>query len=165
MQLAQYVSTIANGGNRIQPRMVKEIRQTNLQNMNEPGTLVREIKPKILNRIDVNESYMKRVQEGFRQVMQHPLGTAYKEFKDASYSPAGKTGTAEAFYDGPSRHLYKEPPPVMNLSLVAYAPSKNPEVSMAVVVPWVYTGEKGPSPNLEIGRKVLDTYFRLKRTK
>jgi penicillin-binding protein A len=163
MQLAQYISTIANGGNRLQPRMVKEIRKTNLQQVNEPGALIREIKPKILNRVDVNEEYMKRVQEGFRQVMQHPLGTAYKEFKDAPYSPAGKTGTAEAFYDGPFRHLYKEPPPVMNLSLVAYAPSKNPEISVAVVVPWVYTGEKGPSPNLEIGRKVLDTYFDLKK--
>lgn len=165
MQLAQYVSTIANGGNRLQPRMVKEIRQTNLQDIHAPGTLVREIKPKILNRIDVNESNMKRVQEGFRQVMQHPLGTAYKEFKDAGYSPAGKTGTAQAFYDGPSRHLYKEPPAVMNLSLVAYAPSNNPEISMAIVVPWVYTGEKGPSPNLEIGRKVLDAYFHLKKTR
>lgn len=165
MQLAQYVSTIANGGNRLQPRMVKEIRQTNLQNIHAPGSLVREIKPKILNRIDVNESNIKRVQEGFRQVMQHPLGTAYKEFKDAAYSPAGKTGTAQAFYDGPERHLFKEAPAVMNLSLVAYAPSDNPEISMAVVVPWVYTGEKGPSPNLEIGRKVLDTYFHLKKTK
>jgi cell division protein FtsI/penicillin-binding protein 2 len=52
IQLAQYVSTIANGGNRIQPRMVKEIREPVMEN-NELGPIVEEIQPKVLNRLDM----------------------------------------------------------------------------------------------------------------
>ena len=37
-------------------------------------------------------------------------------FRGAEYSPAGKTGTAQAFYDGPERKKFgKIPPEVMNL--------------------------------------------------
>ena len=62
------------------------------------------------------------------------------------YSPAGKTGTAQAFYDGSvNRKNLASASEVMNLSLVSYAPSDNPEVAMAVVVPWAYQGNSGPS--------------------
>ena len=44
MQLAQYVSTIANGGSRMEPHMVKEIREPQLDN--ELGPIVQEIQPK-----------------------------------------------------------------------------------------------------------------------
>jgi cell division protein FtsI/penicillin-binding protein 2 len=84
-------------------------------------------------------------------------------FAGSAYSPAGKTGTAQAFYDGPMRGDYKMPPEVMNVSLVAYAPYENPEVAMAVMVPWVYTTDNGPSPNLTIGKKVMDKYFDMKK--
>lgn len=161
MQLAQYVSTIANGGYRIQPRMVREIREPLLDN-NKLGPIVEEIKPSILNRLDLKDGWLESVHEGFRQVMQHPEGTAFRRFGDAAYAPAGKTGTAQAFYDGPERHKYKSAPEVMNLSLVAYAPHKNPEVAMSVVVPWAYQGKSGHTANYEIGRKVLDAYFKLK---
>jgi penicillin-binding protein A len=50
----------------------------------------------------------------------------------------------------------------MNLSLVSYAPSTNPEVAMAVIVPWAYNGKEDNRANLKIGRRVLDTYFQLK---
>jgi penicillin-binding protein A len=160
IQLAQYVSTIANGGNRIQPRMVKEIREPVMEN-NELGPIVEEIQPKVLNRLDMKESWIKRVQEGFRMVMQVGDGTAVSYFKSADYSPAGKTGTAQAFYDGAVKS--KRGTPVMNLSLVSFAPANNPEVAMAVVVPWAYQGNSGPSVNNLIGRRVLDAYFDLKK--
>jgi hypothetical protein len=51
----------------------------------------------------------------------------------------------------------------MNLSMVAFAPESNPEIAMAVLVPWAYEGATGPSPNEEIGRQVLDAYFNLKK--
>ncbi len=162
MQMAQYVSTIANGGYRVQPHLVKEIREP-LEDSSKLGPISEEIEPKILNRLDMKTKWIKRVQEGFRQVMQSPGGTATSYFGSKSYKPAGKTGTAQAFYDGPERYKYEEPPEVMNVSLVSYAPYDNPEVAMAVIVPWAYSGSTGPSPNLDIGSKVLDTYFDLKR--
>ncbi|WP_235846459.1 peptidoglycan D,D-transpeptidase FtsI family protein [Neobacillus drentensis] len=163
MQLAQYVSTIANGGYRMQPHVVKQMLEPK-EGKDELGPIVQEISPTVLNTIDVNPDWMYRVQVGFKKVMQERGGTAYKYFKNAHYSPAGKTGTAEAFYDGPERHRFGiEPPPVMNLSLVSYAPSTNPEIAMAVIVPWAYQGKKDNRANMKIGRRVLDTYFKMKK--
>lgn len=165
MQLAQYASTIANGGYRIQPHIVKEIRDP-AQDKEQLGPLIKEIQPNVLSRLSMEDSWIKRVQTGFRMVMQ-PGGTGGATFGSANYSPAGKTGTAQSFYDGPERAKYPKnsPPEVMNVSLVSYAPSDNPEVAMAVIVPWVYTGPSGPSPNMTIGRQVMDAYFALKNSR
>jgi penicillin-binding protein A len=163
MQLAQYISTIANGGKRMKPHIVKEIREPIDNNTVQIGPVFQEVKPTVLNTIDAEPAWMDRVQLGFKKVFQEPGGTAYKRFTGVSYSPAGKTGTAEAFYDGPLRANFgKEPPPVMNLSLVTYAPSTNPEVAMAVIVPWAYQGTTDNGANFLIGRRVMDTYFSMK---
>ncbi|KAA9026474.1 penicillin-binding protein 2 [Niallia endozanthoxylica] len=158
MQLAQYVSTIANGGNRMEPHMVREIREPQLDN--ELGPIVQEIQPKVLNRLDLEDGWIERVQLGFKKVMQEQGGTAVGFFGGKSYSPAGKTGTAESFYDGPLKS-YKMAS-VMNLSLVGYAPSDSPEIAMSVIVPWAYTGGTDNRANLKIGERVLDAYFELK---
>lgn len=162
MQLAQYVSTIANGGYRMKPHVVKEIREP-VGESDELGQVVYENRPTVLNTIDVSKELLNRVQTGFKKVMQEPGGTAYNSFTNVTYAPAGKTGTAEAFYDGPLRSNYgKEPPSVINLSLVSYAPSTNPEVAMAVLVPWAYQGDNENKLSQKIGRRVLDMYFQLK---
>ncbi|WP_281202395.1 peptidoglycan D,D-transpeptidase FtsI family protein [Cytobacillus kochii] len=161
MQLVQYVSTIANGGNRMEPHVVKEIREPLLEN-EELGPIVEEISPKVLNKLDMNASWIERVKEGFRQVAQEQQGTALSFFGDKEYDPAGKTGTAEAFYDGPLRSNYDEPPEVMNISYVGYAPSDKPEVAIAVMVPWAYEGGSGHKANMIIAERVMDEYFELK---
>ncbi len=51
MQLAQYISTVANGGYRIQPHVVKEVREPSKDGQNL-GQLVSEVGPTILNSID-----------------------------------------------------------------------------------------------------------------
>jgi penicillin-binding protein A len=162
MQLAQYISTIANGGYRVQPHIVKEIREPVLEN-NELGPVFKEIEPTILNRIDGKDEWIDRVQEGFRMVMQVGDGTGVSTFKGSEYNPAGKTGTAQAFYDGPERKKFTESPKVMNLSLISYAPFENPEVAMAVLVPWAYQGNSGPGTANIIGKRVMDTYFNLQK--
>ncbi|WP_312093178.1 penicillin-binding protein 2 [Niallia sp.] len=163
MQLAQYVSTIANGGKRMEPHIVKEIREP-VADDSTLGPVVETIKPKVLNKVDVKPEWIERVQQGFKMVAQTPKGTAYSNLGGKNYSPAAKTGTAEAFYDGPSRSDYgKEPPQVMNLSLISYAPSENPEVAMAVMVPWAYQGSVDNGANKKIGERVLDAYFDLKK--
>lgn len=163
LQLAQYVSTIANGGKRMEPHIVKEIREP-VADDSTLGPVVETIKPKVLNKVDVKSEWIERVQQGFKMVAQTPKGTAYSNLGGKNYSPAAKTGTAEAFYDGPSRSDYgKEPPQVMNLSLISYAPSDNPEVAMAVMVPWAYQGSVDNGANKKIGERVLDAYFDLKK--
>ncbi|NHM30323.1 peptidoglycan D,D-transpeptidase FtsI family protein [Neobacillus terrae] len=163
MQLAQYVSTIANGGYRVQPHLVKEIREPGADNK-ELGPVMQEIEPKVLNRIDAKPEWIDRVKKGFYMVGNVGDGTAVRYFHGAKYVFAGKTGTAQAFYDGPDRKKYgKEAPEVMNLSLVGYAPYDNPEVSIAVLVPWAYQGANGRSTSNYIGRRALDAYFDLKK--
>jgi cell division protein FtsI/penicillin-binding protein 2 len=163
MQLAQYVSTIANGGYRVAPHIVKEIRDPSTDNK-QLGSIVETIQPKILDKINAQDSWIQRVQQGFKMVAQVGDGTLVKYFADAPYDPAGKSGTAQAFYDGPLRSQFgKNDPEVMNLSMVAFAPESNPEIAMAVLVPWAYEGATGPSPNEEIGRQVMDAYFNLKK--
>jgi penicillin-binding protein A len=161
IQLAQYISTIANGGNRMQPRIVKEIREP-ASNSNELGPVYISYPPTVLNEIGMKKEWMDRVHTGFEKVMQEPGGTAYNFFRNATYSPAGKTGTAEAFYDGPLRKKNDPLIQTMNLSLVGYAPSKNPEIAMAVLVPWAYQGNVDHRANLKIGRAVMDAYFKVK---
>ncbi|MBD3107643.1 penicillin-binding protein 2 [Bacillus sp. AGMB 02131] len=164
LQLAQYVSTIANGGNRLQPHLLKEVREPS-DDPEELGGIVKEVSPTVMNRLDMEQSWIKLVQSGFRKVMQEQGGTAYSKFASASYSPAGKTGTAQAFYDGPKKDNFDKVMETWNITLAAYAPSDNPEVAMSVVVPWAYQTNSGHSMNLDIGRKVLDKYFELKESR
>ncbi|WP_423406786.1 peptidoglycan D,D-transpeptidase FtsI family protein [Heyndrickxia sp. MSNUG] len=163
MQLAQYISTIANGGLRMQPRIVKEIREP-ASNSSDLGPVFMAYPPAVLNEVGMEKEWFNRVHTGFKKVMQEPGGTAYRFFGDAPYSPAGKTGTAEAFYDGPLRKKNEPLVQTMNLSLVGYAPSTNPEIAMAVMVPWAYQGSVDNRANLKIGRAVMDTYFNMKNT-
>ncbi|MEC3606006.1 penicillin-binding protein 2 [Bacillus glycinifermentans] len=157
LQLAQYVSTIANGGYRMKPQIVKEIREPDSKK--GIGAVTQAVQPEVLNKIDMSETYLKEVQEGFRRVM--TKGTAAGQFASAKYKPAGKTGTAESYYDGPDKS--KTGTKTYNTTLVAYAPYDNPEVAISVVVPWPYNDySRRYSITNEIGRKVLDKYFELK---
>ncbi|MEH6943013.1 peptidoglycan D,D-transpeptidase FtsI family protein [Bacillus sp. JJ722] len=164
IQLVQYVSTIANGGNRIQPHLLKEITYPSIT----PSEMeVYETKEtKVLNKIDMKESEIKRVQEGFRRVYQEPGGTAYSYFGHAPYSQykvAGKTGTAESFYYDPiKKYLYKEKP-TYNLTLVGYAPYDNPELAFAIVVPNTKTDSH--PVNHKIGQGIVKAYFDLQKEK
>lgn len=79
MQLAQYISTIANGGSRMEPHMVKEIREPQLDN--ELGPIVQEIEPKVLNRLDLEDGWIERIQLGMKKVNQESGGTAASSFR------------------------------------------------------------------------------------
>jgi cell division protein FtsI/penicillin-binding protein 2 len=159
LQLAQYVSTIANGGYRMKPQIVKEIRENRSSPENQ-GPIISSMKPEMLNRIDIKEEYIHRVQEGFRQAMQENGGTASAFFKNKDYKPAGKTGVAESFYEGPDASKQKET--TYNLTLVGYAPYDKPEVAFSVIVPWASDDTPLHMINNRIGERVIDAYFRLK---
>nr|WP_304609741.1 penicillin-binding protein 2 [Piscibacillus salipiscarius] len=153
MQLGQYISTIANDGYRITPRLVKQLH--NPSDTEELGSVYEVNKPEVLNRIEMKDQYLNRVQEGFRQAFQEVGGTAWRLFNDAPYNPAGKTGTAEAVAGKEVTY---------NLSLIGYAPYDNPEVAFATIIPDVgqdYSDHEG-NINLKIGRRLLDAYFDLK---
>lgn len=148
LQLAQYVSTIANDGKRVQPHLMKEVREPDHES-GESGEVIEEFETNVLNTLDMDPSYIERVQEGFRRVMTGSKGTATSYFKGVTYSPAGKTGTAQVS-DGNGGYNY-------NLTLVGYAPYDNPEIAISVVVPNAENDSSGI--NKYIGKRILDFYF------
>lgn len=162
LQLVQYISTIANGGYRMKPQIVQEVREQTSQK-DEIGKVVHAVEPIVLNKIDMKEEYINQVKEGFRKVFQEGDGTGVRAFQKASYKPAGKTGTAQTVYGGESdigRNEKGERRECYNLTLAGYAPYDNPEVAFSVVAPWVMNDKSGI--NSDIGKEVLDAYFELK---
>lgn len=161
LQLAQYVSTIANGGYRVQPHFVKEIRSPG-SNEDELGPVYKVNHPKILNQLEMDKSYIERVQRGFWQVFNEPGGTGYSQWRGRSYKPAGKTGTAENEVYEERNGRYVKVANSENLALVGYAPYDDPEVAFAVIIPNL-GAIRGQYPiNHTIGKGLMDTYFEMK---
>lgn len=162
LQLAQYGATIANGGSRIEPTMLKEIRDPST-NGDTVGKVATEIEPKILNQVGAPTSAIKEVQKGFYEVTHGGNGTGNKYFNDVPVEVAGKTGTAQAFYDGPKKGNAMAS--VWNTTFVGYAPAEKPEISIAVVVPWGYrdNGSTDPKVNMKISEEIFEAYYDLKK--
>ena len=152
LQLSQYINTIANGGTRYAPQLVSEIRSTDANGA--LGALETTLETKVMNQVDVDAQAMERVQQGFYQVTHSENGTAYSTFGKDPNNVAGKTGTAEAFYDGNNDNLKGES--VFNSTFVGYAPFDNPEITVTVVVPYLSTDTDRATP---ITKKVFDAYF------
>lgn len=159
LQLVQYISTVANGGYRIQPHVVKEIHEPS-KDGESLGQLVTEIGPTILNHIDNSPAEIDYVKKGLRRVYTGAKGTARAQFANAPYTAAGKTGTAEVVYFGPLKEHYGTS--ALTLTHVGFAPYENPEIAYAVVIPWATTGREHLSHNNVIARESVDKYFELK---
>ncbi|MFP7253306.1 penicillin-binding protein 2 [Terribacillus goriensis] len=127
MQLAQYVSTIANGGYRIKPHFVSEIHEPSNEK-DKLGPLAETKSPEVLNKITATDDQINRVKQGFEMVFQTQKGTAYSHLsaKAKTYNIAGKTGTAQTSINGTD---------LENWTLIGYADDENPDIAFAVMVP------------------------------
>lgn len=155
LQMAQYVSVIANGGYRVQPRLVTSIHVP--EGEEELGPVAQERDTVVLNKINNTDEDIKRVQTGFKLVTSAQGGTANGYFK---HDVAGKTGTAQSQYWGPVRSYYGKS--VYNLTFVGYYPSDNPEVAFSVVVPWARTS-RGEDINKAIANDIVNAYVEVQK--
>ena len=154
LQLAQYMSTIANGGTRIAPRLVKEIHETSPSG--GIGNLEDVVPTKIMNSIQVSKEILDHIKEGLYRVTHGENGTSATTFRTYSPQVAGKTGTTEAFYSGPNPAYTNEA--VENSTFISYAPYDNPEIVVAVVAPYFKDGY--PSDYAaKVAKQVYDAYF------
>ncbi|MDG5470816.1 penicillin-binding protein 2 [Jeotgalibacillus sp. ET6] len=166
MQMAQYVSTIANGGNRIAPKIVKQIREPSKEN-DTLGPLLQEMKPDVLNKLNNTQEEIDHVKRGFFASFNGANGTG-QDLKGNGYVAAGKTGTAEVVYFGPKYvdNYLGDPPLTINSTLVGYAPADKPEVAFSVMVPWLYpndgTERLRVDANEDLGTAILEKYFELR---
>lgn len=161
MQLAQYISTIANDGYRMKPHVVKEIRQPS-DDGQSLGPVETVIEPTVLNRINNTQEEIDQVKKGMRLVYSGNSGSARSFFNDAPYEGAGKTGTAQIeYYDDKDSPYYTEPS--VNTTHVGFAPYDNPEIAYSVMIPYITTDpSRVPTVTHKIAREAVDKYFELK---
>ena len=148
MQLAQYVATIANNGVRLSPRIVEGVYDNNEQG--GLGELVKQVDSTEMNKINISESDMAILHQGFYQVSHgtSPLTTGRAFSDGATVSISGKTGTAESYVAGGQN--------ANNTNAVAYAPTENPQIAVAVVFPHNTNLTKNVGP--AIARDIINLY-------
>jgi penicillin-binding protein 2 len=155
LQLATAVAMLANGGKRIEPRLVQAVR--------DPLAHVWQPLPVTAGRqLAIDPAHLDLVRQGMMDVMR-PGGTASAAAAGASYTIAGKTGTAQvvgikqgARYDA-SRlaRQYRD-----HALFIAFAPAEDPKIAVAVMVE---NGGHGGSTAAPIARAVFDYYLTGKR--
>ena len=158
IQLSQYVSTLANGGTRLQPHILKEVHKATKDD--SIGKVIYSFNKKELNKIDTKEEYMARVKEGFYAVI-NSAGGYGRGYMDYSYSPAGKTGTSQSFIDTNNDGVIDTE--TITSSFIGYAPSNDPKMSIIVTSP------NSSQPNtssdyaslvtMRITKRLTDAYF------
>lgn len=138
IQLANYVATLANGGNRYKTHIIKSVRSS------VDGSIVKETQPEVLNTVDISAETLEAVKKGMLGVVDE--GSASSIFKDYPIEIGGKTGTAQVGKNKSDNALF-----------VAFAPYDDPEIAVAVVIE---KGEKGVNAAY-VARDIFDEYFRL----
>ncbi len=142
VQVAQYASTLANGGKRIKPRLAIDASLTVDNRSYQTFSNNIEV-------LDDNSDQVvafDQIRKGFRETVVSGLASKYNT---KPYELAAKTGTAEVF-DYASGKDYS------NLAFCGFAPYQHPQVAFASIAPRF---DSGGSPQQEVAISVLDRYF------
>jgi penicillin-binding protein 2 len=154
LQLAAATAALAMRGERVQPRLVRQLRAPSgaaelMTTTQAAGGAVRLTDP----------THWEAVIQPMVHVMHRPNGTGFRTGRDAPYSIAGKTGTAQVFtlgqdeeYDAEqlARHLRD------HALFVAFAPVREPRIAVAVIVEHAGGGGKFAAP---VARRVMDAHL------
>lgn len=157
LQMATMIAAVGNGGIRYKPQLVK--RMVSVEN-----TVTYEAQPEVIGRIPISAETMEHVRRGLWSAVNHQKGTAYRSrIKDLDFS--GKTGTAQVVSRPPDNVVDQEQIDEMlkdHAWFVAYAPSQEPSIAVAVMVEH---GEHGSSAAAPIAREVIRTNLKLPEDK
>ena len=149
IQMARYISMIANNGKNVDVSIVKSI-------IRSDGTEVSDeeidnyVKEKIgtenenTEDVDLSEEDARAIKRGMRGVTSEAGGTAYSYFTDLDIEIAGKTGSAQTGVDGEAHAWF-----------AGFAPYDDPEIAVVVFV------EKGGSGGYtsDVAKKIIEEYF------
>ena len=156
IQLSQYINTIANGGKRLKPYLLKEVYSASSEG-DKLGNQIYKAETKELGKLSVEDKYINRVKEGFNAVVQQGLGYGY--MGNYTYS-AGKTGTSQSFID--TNNDGKVDTETITSSFVGYSPSDNPKMSIVVVSPDISLPDSSQSAvTRRISANAVNKYFEL----
>ena len=124
LQMAKYISMLANGGNKIDVSIVKTIRNSDgteesRDNINKFIKQKLGLEDEQDQDVTINPQNLKTVLEGMRSVTEE--GTAASIFRDFEIAVGGKTGSAEA------------PGNKVNAWFAGFAPFDDPEIAVVVM--------------------------------
>lgn len=142
LQIANYVSTIANGGKKYVPHLIKKV-------VKYDGSIVMENKPEY-EKLSLNPLTMTAIKKGMVAVTNAEDGTAkgkFQKLQQHGISIAGKTGTPETGFEKYNKSS--------NGLFICYAPADNPKVAVAVVIEHGVWGANAAP----VARDVLEKYF------
>ncbi|MCL4142732.1 UNVERIFIED_CONTAM: hypothetical protein GTU68_033710 [Idotea baltica] len=151
LQLAYATAVLANKGVAMRPHLVSAITDV------KTGETI-PTKPILNDKITLNEKNLEIVKQGMIDVTL-PGGTAARVGRNAGYSIAAKTGTAQVIgikqnerYDAKNiQERHRD-----HALFIAYAPAENPQIAIAAIVE---NGGHGGSAAGPIVRQVMDYYL------
>lgn len=123
LQLITAISAVVNGGERMQPTIVKEI--TNSQGV------VKSYEPQVVNRV-ISETTSERMRRILEEVVSDPNATGKNAYVKG-YRIGGKTGTSEKQPRGSDKRI---------ASFVGFAPANDPEIVCLVMFDEPQTANK-----------------------
>lgn len=136
LQLANYASTLANGGKRMDVNVIKKI--TSYNNEETLYEAAAEVAVD-LSKYGVTSSVLNTVKEG---MVRATAGTAGAPLRNYPIEIASKTGTPET---GSS----------LNAAFICYAPADDPEIAISIILENAGHGYNAS----QIARYILDYYF------
>lgn len=137
IQVLTAISAIANGGKLVKPQVVKGI-------VDDNKNIIEIFETEIINENFISKENIKVVQEGMRQTVLSPTGSA-PSLQTLPITLAAKTGTAETG-TGNTYHNW----------IVVYGPYEDPEIAMIVLVEHV---SSFAGITQRVVREVLNYYY------
>ncbi|MEN6390438.1 MAG: penicillin-binding protein 2 [Syntrophomonas sp.] len=144
IQLAQYVSTLANGGSLYKPYVVSKV-------INAQGKVVLESKPTLVRSVAVSARSIAETKRAMLEVGRgEGTGAALFTNFPANIQVAAKTGSAESGRAGDD--ALKDTHGVF----IAFAPFNDPEIAFASVIEYGFSGAISGGP---VCKAVFEQYF------
>ena len=152
LQMLVFTAAVANGGALYTPLVLKSVNTAD-------GAVVVQSKPRLAGRLPTGKQTFRIIKNGLKEVVNGPKGTGRIAHIDG-LSVSGKTGTAQVVGRSKDPNWSDKNLPdhlKAHAWFVAYAPSENPQIAVAVVVEH---GEHGSSAAAPIAREIIRTYLK-----
>lgn len=150
LQMAILAGAVGKSGVRYKPYLVDRIQSAD-------GRVVFQAEPEQAGRVQLHPATLALVHKGLWEVVNNPRGTAFRaRIKDFDFS--GKTGTAQVVSrprEG-EEAASEKPLPKDHAWFVAYAPSEEPKIAVAVIIEH---GEHGSSAAAPIASEMIRDYL------
>lgn len=149
IQMAKYISMLANGGKPIDVSIVKSVIDVN-GNQISKEEITKFVNAKLglekqeKEDLNIKKENLEAILKGMKGVTSEEGGTAYSTFADFNIELGGKTGSAQTDVNGK-----------VNGWFVGFAPYDEPEVAVVVLVENAGSG----SYTAEVARDILQEYF------